>query len=302
MPLHECLYWLLNMSIAGSLTGLIVWLIGRWRRVPRRLAHGLWALALIRLWIPVGLKSPLSIFNLLPEDVITSVPYLNSQSMGMYNSIQLAHTYAPFTYRSQAILAVFRAASAVWLAGATALAAVMVIRYVCGVADTRRAQRLQDGVYLSDRVTTPAVYGVIAPMILIPRAMSGRDLAPIIAHEQAHIRRLDNLWRLIALATACLHWFNPCVWWMLRAFLRETELACDESVIARLNETERLSYARALVDAAETRLTLVSPFGGRSLTGRIERVLSFRHLSVAGAAAFLLLAAALAFVLLTNRP
>ena len=39
---HQGFYWLLNMSISGTLAGAIVWLIGRWPRLPRRIAHGLW--------------------------------------------------------------------------------------------------------------------------------------------------------------------------------------------------------------------------------------------------------------------
>ena len=301
-PLHEWFYWLLNMSIAGTITGLIVWGIGRWKRVPRRLAHGLWLLPLMRLWLPVSFKSPLSIYSLLPEGAIVSVPHMGFvEDLSGWNSLHLALTYNPVTYRTDTLHTVFTAASIIWAVAAAALLLAMLLAYLRSKWETRGAQRLRLGVYVSDRIEAPAVYGVIDPKILLPRAAADSPgLEMIIAHEQAHIRRRDNLWRIIAIVTACVHWFNPCAWLMLRAFLRETETACDESVISRLSPAERAAYAHTLLDAAESRLAFASPLGGGVLRSRIGRIVSFRRLTLTGLLGCLALAAALAIALLTN--
>ncbi len=51
----EAFYWVLNMSLTAGLTGLVVWLIGRIPRLPRRVAAVLWVIPGLRLLIPVAL-------------------------------------------------------------------------------------------------------------------------------------------------------------------------------------------------------------------------------------------------------
>lgn len=298
--MHEILYWLLSMSLTGALAGGVVWLAWRWKRLPRRIAHALWAAPLLRLWLPFGLASPASMLNLLPEVAVTSIPVVNQPTLRMTNMVQLAQTYTPLTYRTARVEAILTAAGWVWLAGLLALLGMLLLAWRSNRREAAEARLLQGDVYLSDRVRSPAVYGIFQPRILIPADMAERDLGPILAHERAHIRRRDNLWRLLAVTTACLHWFNPVVWLLLRAFLRETELACDESAISRMDAPSRRAYAHALVGAAASRQALASPFGGGPLKSRIAAICSFRRLTAGSLAAFLALAAALAWALLTN--
>lgn len=59
----------LNMSLVGSLTAAVIFLI-RWclkRRAPRWISYALWAVVLIRLFVPVSISSPVSLFSLLPS-------------------------------------------------------------------------------------------------------------------------------------------------------------------------------------------------------------------------------------------
>lgn len=297
---HEFLYWLLSMSLTGTLAGLAVWLAGRWKRLPRRIAHGLWVVPLLRLTLPFGLASPASLLSLLPEGAVASVPLAAQPALTSVNCLLLADAYAPVAFRDSRLQAVFSAAWWVWLAGCAVMAAVLLLAWCANRRDAAEAVPVAEGVYRSARVTSPAVYGILRPRILIPDSLPAARLAPILAHERAHIRRLDNLWRLIALLTASLHWFNPAAWLMLRAFLRETELACDESAVARMDAPDRRAYAHALVDAAVARRTLVSPFGGSPLKHRIAALCSFRRLTTGSIAALIALAGALAWALLTN--
>lgn len=297
---HQVIYWLLNMSIFGTLAGLIVWLISRWKRLPRRIAHALWIVPAVRLLIPFALGSVFSLASFLPGNAVTYVPLLNREPLTMSNSVQFAVSYSPISYRDERITIVLAIAWVIWALVLLALLIFLLISHRLNRRDVKYARPLSGNVYLSDRVKGPAVYGVFRPRILIPAGMEGADLTPILAHEHAHIRRLDNLWRMLAVLICCIHWFNPFAWWMLRAFLRETELACDESVVSRLDDAGRRAYAHALVDAAEARLPLASAFGGASLKPRIARIVSFRQVTGMSLAAFLLLAAALAWALLTN--
>lgn len=307
---HEVLYWLLSMSIMGTLTGAIIWLLGRWKRMPRRLAHALWIAAGLRLLVPVGLRSRFSLGALLPDGAARyvplpdgSLPYfpVSGEQLTMTNALQLADAYSPLLYRSARVVIVLDIAFLIWAAGLMVLAALVLLAWVANRRESRSARLLSGRIYASDAVAGPAVYGVFRPRILIPEQMANSpDLSLALAHEQAHIRRWDNLWRALALFTACVHWFNPAAWLMLRACLREAELACDEHVAARLSAPERKAYAHMLLNAAQTRLPLISPLGGSGLRTRVKRIMSYRRMTIAGTAAFALLAAAIAWALLSN--
>lgn len=297
---HQAFYWLLNMSISGTVVGLVVWLLGRWSRLPRRIAHGLWLIPALRLLLPFSFGSAFSLARLLPEKAVTYVPLLETRALTMTNSVQYAVSYTPFAYRDERLTAVMTFAFLIWLAVLLALLTGLAIVHHASRRDLRSARELHDGVFVSACVGSPLVCGIFRPRILLPEDLAEEDLPHILTHERAHIRRLDNFWRLLAILIACLHWFNPAVWLMLRAFLREAEASCDESVISRLDGPERIAYATTLVNAAESRSALASPLGGGQLRTRIRRVLSYRRLTVLSAAAFLVLAAALAWALLTN--
>jgi len=53
------------------------------------------------------------------------------------------------------------------------------------------------------------------------------ERALILAHERVHLRRHDNAWNLLALATLAMQWFNPVAWWAWQRLRRDQELSCD---------------------------------------------------------------------------
>ena len=81
------------------------------------------------------------------------------------------------------------------------------------------------------RIDTPAVIGVLWPVILIPVAMLAgvpvEQWRIMIAHELAHVRRWDPLVGLIQMVVESLLFFNPSVWWISRMVRAEREACCD---------------------------------------------------------------------------
>ena len=53
----------------------------------------------------------------------------------------------------------------------------------------------------------------------------------VVAHEKAHIRRLDYLWKPLGYVLFAVYWFNPFCWLAYILFCRDIEMACDERVI-----------------------------------------------------------------------
>ena len=195
----------------------------------------------------------------------------------------------------------FRYASYVWALIAAVIVAVMIVLYVTTIRELKDAKLLKDNVYCSDKILSPAVYGVFRPKIIIPESYKDlENLDLVILHEQCHIRRLDNLWRVIAFLTAAVHWFNPLAWVFLKMYLSDVELACDESVLARLGEDGKKRYAHTLLDARQSRTVFASSFGGAKIRTRIEHIVSFKKMTAVSAAGLGILAVAIAYILLTN--
>jgi hypothetical protein len=134
----------------------------------------------------------------------------------------------------------------------------------------------------SEDLPSPISWGLMRPVILLNgRAVEAADEAEaIIAHELAHVARLDWLKLLLARVATALFWFNPLVWILAREAHQLREEAADDSVLAaNIEDTE---YAQLLVGLArhECKGLLIGAHGvapsKSSLARRVARVLDCR--------------------------
>lgn len=297
--LREAFYWTLNMSIWGTLAGILLLALRRIRRIPRLGIYLLWGVPFLRLWVPIGLESPLSLMNLLPPETVYTVEWTGEATFSNY--LQLAEAYRPMTYGSRTVEQVLLVGAVVWVGAAAALLLGCAGLYLGARRQLRSARPLEKGVYLSNRVFSPLVTGILRPRILLPPDLPPEDREWVLRHERVHIRRNDNLFRLLGLVTVCLHWFNPFVWWFFRRFQEDMELACDARVLRGCSPAERKDYARSLLRCAEpVRSPMAVSFGSGKLRCRVEHILSYKRLTTAAALCSGLFLAALAAGLLTN--
>ncbi|MCM1065297.1 MAG: M56 family metallopeptidase [Eubacterium sp.] len=155
----------------------------------------------------------------------------------------------------------------------------------------------------SDRISSPLTYGLVRPVILLPKHLEregGRKLEYILQHELVHIRRLDGAWKIAMEAALCLHWFNPLVWVMYVFMNRDLELSCDEEVLRVLGTEARKDYALTLIGMEERRqlpVPLYSGFGKNAVEERIGEIMKYKKKTKAavGAAAALILAVVCVF-------
>ena len=295
----DIFYWVLNMSIVASLSGAAVILLRYIKRIPRRVVCFLWAIPLIRMLVPLGLSGRYGLMSFISRFTTRTVTvYENTPSrLTMTNCIMAAEDYFPITYKVNIIEDVMRTGFFVWVTVALALMIALILIYFSTMKELRSAENIRDNVFASDKVTTPAVYGIVKPKIIFPTADTDKY---VILHEQAHIKRRDNLLRVITITAACIHWFNPLVWLMLKLYISDSELACDEAVIASLPRGEHKEYALTLLRYTESRTVYASPFGGAGVKTRIERILSYKKLSLLSTLSFVILIAFTAYFLLTN--
>ena len=299
--LHGIFYWLFNMSITAAVTGLPVLLLRRLSWLPRRVVLWLWCIPFLRMTVPLGLSSSWSLLALLTRIGAKTV-YLPGweEQVSVLNYVQAAEVYFPIQYRAAALETVFRTAAVVWVAILGALLVLLSLSYRENLRIARAAKPLEGKLCVSGEIRVPGVYGILRPRILLPESWRPEALPLILLHEGVHIRRGDNLWRLLGVLTAAVHWFNPLGWIFLNCFLEDLELSCDERVLQAMGTDRRQEYARFLLEAGERAGLFASTFGGAKLRPRIRNILSFRKLTGFSLGVFLVLIAAVFCVLLTN--
>jgi beta-lactamase regulating signal transducer with metallopeptidase domain len=125
----------------------------------------------------------------------------------------------------------------------------------------------------------PMTIGWLRPAILIPAGallqLSPEQLEAILAHELAHVRRLDYLVNLLQTGAETLLFYHPAVWWVSRRIRAERENCCDDLAVAVCGDA--VVYARALLEletmaaGRAPQMALAATAG--SLSGRVKRLL-----------------------------
>jgi beta-lactamase regulating signal transducer with metallopeptidase domain len=116
-------------------------------------------------------------------------------------------------------------------------------------------------VFLSNHVTEAMALGLVRKLVLIPAAwiteMPPDMLEAVIAHELAHLRRLDLWANLLQRLVETMFFYHPAVWWLSRRLRVERELCADELAVAATGE--RLIYAQTLEHIAKGRRADIRP-------------------------------------------
>lgn len=301
--LGDMFYWVLNMSITASVTGLIVLLIRATRKIPGRVVYYLWMIPFLRMTIPLGLNHPYSFMSLISRFTTRTVTVFvpaDRLAFSMTNCVMAADSYFPLTYKMGLCDRLFSIASVIWIIVLLALTLALAVLYISAMREIKDSVPLRENLYLSEKIKSPAVYGIIRPRIILPVSYADKNLDYILMHEKMHIRRADNLWRILAFLITSVHWFNPLAWLFLKLFLADTELACDECVLAACRPEQRKEYALSLLECKDNASVFASAFGGAKIRTRIEHILSFKKMTWISAIGFAVFVIAMTAVLLTN--
>ncbi|MBO4914894.1 MAG: M56 family metallopeptidase [Oscillospiraceae bacterium] len=299
-------------------------------KAPKAARCALWALVAVRLLVPVSIASPLSALSLLSDwvrDGETVVEELTEGYVGYYRFVyEDGELYeaaiesgavpgvdgegrayavtvkdgltAPKTFGEARVPILAR----IWLAGAAVMLAYCVFSFLRLRRKTASAVPLRDGLYLCDGVRSPFILGVIRPRIILPSDIAEGQIPAVEAHERAHLKRGDHVWKVLGFLILAVYWFSPPVWLAYIQFCRDIELACDERAIRDLDDAGRKDYAETLLSlSVPGRGAAACPlaFGETAVKERIRAVLRYKKPAAWIVAVVIVLAAAAAVCFLT---
>jgi beta-lactamase regulating signal transducer with metallopeptidase domain len=203
---------------------------------------------------------------------------------------------------ARATLPLSAAITFVWIAGAMLVLAGLATGLVRLAHATRRCRPVMSGPWRDDadavarrlglrRAVTllqsadpfPLLtWGLRRPRIILPpgaEAWSAERRALVLTHELAHIRRHDWAVQMAAEIVGSVHWFNPLVRVACRRLRRESEQACDDTVLsggvaATTYASHLLAVARHAAGHPEPRVPAPAVATPSTLERRVAAMLS----------------------------
>ena len=316
---------LVEMSVCGGIMILAVLLLRLLflKRLPKKMFLFLWGIVLLRLLAPFEIASPVSIYNLIPQElrVVRQEGQRPQIDDGRGNQSAQSILAEEGGTAEKADIAV-KLWNVIYVAGVMACFCWFAVSYGRSLRRFMAAVPVNGAdvekwlgehncvrkisIRRTGAVDTPLTYGLLRPVILLPENLDVTDkltVKYVLEHEYTHIRRWDLLYKWAMVLAVCVHWWNPLVWGMLYFFNRDIELSCDERVVRHFGTEEKKAYAMALLRLEERRLcseALCSSFSRNPNEERILAVIRMKKQTRKMVAAMVLVVAVFAATFATS--
>lgn len=282
----------LKASFYGSIVGIIILLtkVALKNKLSGRFHYLIWMILIIKLIVPIGPKSDISIFNKIPvynsyqqandnKEVHESIDKNDKtevvENHNNYENNSLSQQVESNKNFSNNIKDTIKDyIPYIWISGVANVVAVLLFSQYLLHNNIKRSNRISDRefkevlkickskmkvnrdikVVVNDFINTPSLVGFVNPKILLPITMtnlSNKELEYIILHELAHYKRKDIFFNYLLLILQAIHWFNPVIWYLFKRIREDMELATDEMVLNILKDYEHKEYGMAILTVLE---------------------------------------------------
>lgn len=278
---------LLNMSLTAVWLILAVLVLRLLlKKAPKYINLILWALVGVRLVCPFSFESIMSIIPSaapIPNNILySSSPAIDTGFKAVNDIVNPAISdlvEVPYTTGVNPVEMLLSASFNLWIIGIVAMIVYSAASFLRLRKKVRISVRYEDNIYLCDNIKSPFILGTFRPKIYLPSDITAQQINSVIAHEKAHIERLDHIWKPLGFAVLSVHWFNPFVWLAYTLLCRDIEYACDEKVIKTMETEEKKTYSEALLSLSIPKRSLAAcplAFGEVGVKNRIKSVLSYK--------------------------
>lgn len=279
----------LNMSLTASYVVFMVMLARLvLKKAPKMFSYALWLVVLFRLVCPFSFESIFSLIptkkDAIPHGIIYSYDPIiktgvNIADNTVNQSLQPALPAVTPAASINPMGIIMEIASVIWMFGMIIMISYGMVSYFKLKRGLSTATLVMDNIFETDLIQTPFVLGLLKPRIYIPTELSENELEYVMKHEQTHIRRKDNIIKIVAFLVLALHWFNPMIWLSYFLVIKDMEMSCDESVMKQSSQDIRANYSKSLLSFSVKQSGLLSPlaFGESNVKSRIRNIIKYKR-------------------------
>ena len=192
-------------------------------------------------WIGSGSETTSSLFLQVQSGALQAAPAGDRsgwRNLLLQTSVMLPWLAILWTMGVSAM--VLRLAGGIWWLNRTYLAQAQPLSepWLAHLRPLAQRMGLKHAVPLleSHVADTPLVIGWFKPVILIPTSallhLSPEALEAVLAHELAHVLRLDYLANLLQCLAEAILFFHPAAWWLSHQIRELREHCCDDAAAA----------------------------------------------------------------------
>ncbi|OIK11792.1 M56 family metallopeptidase [Bacillus sp. MUM 13] len=284
MVLSAVFKQVLLLSFMGSILALGILAIKAIfrQRLSARLHYYIWIMLVLRLILPMGIQSHISLLNLIPNEqkkldthfiaeqyvpnIISNSTFKTENTPSKEDSKAKADTGIKgtiFNYDTAAML---------WITGvSSALLYILCVNILmmaklktCSICEREDLIEILEAeksrlkvnskvkIIYSNYSKSPAVYGMIRPKILIPEEiidkLTPEEFRFVFSHELTHIRNKDLAVNTLLMFVKAIYWFNPLIWYSLNQIKQDCEMACDAAVLNTLKTEEVKKYGQTMIN------------------------------------------------------
>ncbi len=265
-------------SVYASLVAIIIIISKKLLKniISPRWHYILWVILILKLIIPFGPESNISIFNAVPQMQSTSMSNVTDAVTPLV-SIQdkITNEYTLPEASFSALEVIQKAVPYIWLAGLMIMICWLLIanihlRYKIRKTSVEVPDNINQifneckatmgvkrsiSLIVQDAISSPAIINVFKPKVLVTSKIAEldyKDISYILLHELAHCKRNDTFVNQVLAVLQCIHWFNPLIWYCFKLVRQDMELATDEKVLESFGDSCQKEYGNALLNVVET--------------------------------------------------
>ncbi|MBO0959700.1 DUF4309 domain-containing protein [Neobacillus sp. MM2021_6] len=274
----------LLLSLMGSILALGILAIKAIfrQRLSARLHYYIWIMLVLRLILPIGIQSHISLLNFIPNEQKNLDTHLIAEQYipNILSTSTIKTENAPSKEDSKALAdpgikgAIFNydTAAILWIIGVSSALLYMLCVNILMIAKLKKCSichkedvieileaeksRLNINskvkIIYSNFSKSPAVYGMIRPKILIPEdlidKLTPEEFRFVFSHELTHIKNQDLAVNTLLMFVKAIHWFNPLIWFSLNQVKQDCEIACDAAVLQTLKTEEVKKYGQTMIN------------------------------------------------------
>ncbi|MBP3618245.1 MAG: hypothetical protein J6J38_09425 [Lachnospiraceae bacterium] len=217
--------------------------------------------------------------TVLPDEIMEELKANGTYKEITEDGVTNTYTLVYETTLAGQKISVYEILAVIWIVGAAGMLFYILFSYLRVYRKVKESAPEAKNVRICDGIDSPFILGLICPKIYLPSNIAEEDKEYVLAHERAHLKRFDHLWKPLGFLLLSVYWFHPLLWVAYILLCKDIEYACDEKVMKELGAEHKKNYSTALINCSvPKRMISACPlaFGENGVKGRITSVLHYK--------------------------